>query len=387
VRSSAVVAIKIASHLVVNDRYLSRRFELEYNLAHPLEHPCLVKVFENGKEDKIPYMVMECMEGPSVAQLLKERGALSEKEALDVALSIADALAYLHGKQIIHRDVKPANILLDASGAAKLADLGLVKNLESLSKLTRSNLGLGTLQFVSPEQFDDARTADARSDIYSLAATLYVMLTGEYPFGKGGMAAMVTRKMRNDFEAPSKKAAHLPAHVDQAIRAGLDADRAKRPATAKQFADMLRGGVAKPAASAPTPAPTKSADPAPTPKAASVKKGGKERRGGMRYSVEVAANCRAIVAAAGKRWPGWIIDVSTSGLCLNCQRRFEIGSILEVCLNLGGDDNTITLVGKIRWAAATDKKSWLHGCEFTRPISEDDMNTIVAEYMDQTKLK
>ncbi|MBI3822507.1 MAG: serine/threonine protein kinase, partial [Planctomycetes bacterium] len=177
-RTGQIVALKIASHHVINDRQLSRRFELEFDLAHPLDHPNLVKVIETGKHAKIPYLVMEFIDGPSLAQHLQIIGRLSESDALAIVLPIAEVLMYLHKKQIVHRDIKPGNILLAPSGVPKLADLGLVKNLDSLSRLTRSNLGLGTMQFASPEQFEDAKSVDARSDVYSLAATLYLMLTG-----------------------------------------------------------------------------------------------------------------------------------------------------------------------------------------------------------------
>jgi serine/threonine-protein kinase len=207
-RTQNIVAVKIASHLVISDRQLSRRFELEYALAHPLDHRNLVKVLENGKHDKIPYLVMEFVDGPSLSQHLKSHKRLTENDSLAILLPIADALTYLHKKQIVHRDIKPGNILLMLSGEPKLADLGLVKNLESMSRLTRSNLGLGTMQFASPEQFDDARSVDARSDVYSLGATLYLMLTGEYPFGGGTMMSVVTRKLQNKFDPPLSKVPH-----------------------------------------------------------------------------------------------------------------------------------------------------------------------------------
>src|ERR1022692_1825692 len=171
-RTQAIVAVKIASRIVMNDLQLSRRFELEYAIAHPLDHPHLVKVLDNGKHDKTPYLIMEFIDGPSLSQHLRTHDRMSENDALAIVLPIADALEYLHKKQIIHRDIKPGNILLTSAGEAKLADLGLIKSLESISTSTRSNFGLGTMQFASPEQFENAREADGRSDIYSLAATL-----------------------------------------------------------------------------------------------------------------------------------------------------------------------------------------------------------------------
>lgn len=141
----------------------------------------------------------------------------------------------------------------------KLADLGLMKNLDSLSRLTRSNLGLGTMQFVSPEQFDDARTADPRSDVYSLAATMYVMLTGENPFGKGATMQVVTRKMKNEFDGPGAKVAELSPSVDKAIVDAIQADPQSRPQSVAEFvAEMTAGARSpdpRPATAAKPPAP------------------------------------------------------------------------------------------------------------------------------------
>jgi serine/threonine protein kinase len=376
-RSQEIVAVKIASRIVITDRQLSRRFEMEYSLAHPLQHPNLVKVLDNGKEDKVPYLVMEFIDGPSLSQHLKTHERMTENDALAIVLPIADALVYLHKKQIIHRDIKPGNILLTSKGEAKLADLGLVKNLESISQLTRSNFGLGTMQFASPEQFDNARAADARSDIYSLAATLYVMLTGEYPFGKGTTASVMTRKLKNQFDAPLSKIPELRPCVDAAIRLGLQADREGRPKSVSEFAALLTGEkqIAVPAAA-----------PAPVSKSKTISKSDKERRGGFRHAIELEARCRAVANAAGQRWAAWITDISATGLCLRAQRRFEVGSNLEITFTIKADDSDLNQLVRVRWVRATQDKSWLLGCEFVNAITDDDLNAVVSDGMDKTKM-
>jgi serine/threonine protein kinase len=233
------------------------------------------------------------------------------------------------------------------------------------------------MQFVSPEQFDDARSVDVRSDIYSLAATLYVMLTGAYPFGKGAMSSVLARKLKNEFVPPINIAPEIRPCVDAAIRSGLQADRAQRPASIGDFAALLT--TAKKTA-AQTPAPT-------TTKDKPAGKAERERRGGTRYAVELEAACRAVVNVGGKRWPAWIVDISTKGLCLHAQRRFEVGNVLEVSFTLDPDEGPVNLVGRVRWARATPSKSWLLGCELVNAIADDEMNAIVANHMDRTKVQ
>lgn len=374
-RTQSIVALKIASHLVIHDRQLSRRFEQEFAIAQPLHHPNLVKVIANGKHDKIPYLVMEFIDGPSLAQSLRRQPKLSENDALAIILPIAEALAYLHGKQIIHRDIKPANILMTSTGEAKLADLGLVKNLESLSQLTRSNFGLGTMQFAAPEQFDDARSADVRSDVYSLAATMYLMLTGDYPFGKGAMLSVLERKLHNKVEPPSSKLPGLRRSIDVAIQLGLNSDRAVRPASIRDFTALLIGEKK-----------TKADPPSTASKSKSIKKDVKERRGGTRFPVSVAAACRAVVNVAGQRWQATITDLSKTGLCVLAKRRFEVGSMLEISFTLKTDDTAVTQIARVRWSKQTESKGWLLGCEFINAIGDDELDTICADGMDHTRM-
>jgi serine/threonine protein kinase len=376
-RSDEIVAVKVAARIVVNDPLLTRRFEQEYSLVRPLKHPHLVKVLDHGFENGLPYLVMEYMDGLSLAAHLKLNGKLGEHDALAMVLKIAEAVTYLHKKKIVHRDIKPGNILMTAAGDVKLADLGLVKNLDSLSRLTRTRTGLGTMQFAAPEQFDDARGVDTRSDVYSLAATLYQMLTGEFPFGSGATLSVMERKLQNKFTPPCRKVPQLRACVDTAICLALEFDRSKRPASIGEFIGLLTGEKKLRATS----------EPASTPKAPpkAVKKDDRERRGGKRFAVELVATCRAVVNVAGKRWPAWIIDISNTGLCLNGQRRFEPGSILDISFTLQDDDIAISELARVRWAKSTEAKSWLIGCEFVQPISDESLNMICAEQMDDTQ--
>lgn len=377
--SRDIVAVKIASHAVVNDPQLSRRFELEYALAQPLTHRNLVKVLGAGKHQEVPFLVMEYIDGPSLAKHIATQGCLREHEALSLLLPVADALTYLHRRQIVHRDIKPGNILISSQGQVKLADLGLVKDLGSMSQLTRTNMGLGTIQFASPEQFDDAATSDARSDVYSLAATLYAALTGENPFGKGTTSQIVQRKLLNQFEAPIQKLPKLRPAVDAAIRLGMHAERDRRPESVSEFVAYLTGWKKVPADIA-LPGKVTHVD-APT---RMPKKTTHERRTSARYEIEIASDCRTALGAASQRWASTIVDISTTGVCLQSSRRFEPGSLVEVVFSTQSDDSAVTHLTRVRWNKETDSDSWLHGCEFVQPISDDDLETVFSGLMDHT---
>src|SRR5262249_20076947 len=160
---------------------LRKRFEQEYHVASSLDHPNLVRALELGDHDGAPFIVMELVDGPSLGDQIERDGKLQEAHAVRIISQVAEALEAGHKQRIIHRDVKPDNILLASDGLAKLTDLGLCKDIEGGDGLTRTSSGLGTPNFMAPEQFSDAKHADARCDIYSLGATLYMAVTGQLP--------------------------------------------------------------------------------------------------------------------------------------------------------------------------------------------------------------
>jgi serine/threonine protein kinase len=176
------VAIKLLAGRIVNDSTLRLRFAKECQVARQLDHPHVVRVLDFGLDGYKPFLVMEFVGGGSLGQRLEREGRLAEAEAVELITQAGTALQWAHERRLVHRDVKPDNILLSAEGKAKLSDLGLVKHLDDKAQLTKALDYLGTPNFMSPEQFKDARHADALSDLYSLAATLYMTVTGEVPF-------------------------------------------------------------------------------------------------------------------------------------------------------------------------------------------------------------
>src|SRR5439155_1151205 len=151
-------------------------------IAH-LEHANIVPIYKvGGFKNEVLYIVMRCVDGPSLRQLLEKQRRLTIADAARIARQVADALAYAHGRGIVHRDVKPDNILIDSTGRVVVTDFGIAKAAEAAaSQLTTEGMVVGTPQYMSPEQATGERT-DGRSDVYSLGVVLYQMLAGEPPF-------------------------------------------------------------------------------------------------------------------------------------------------------------------------------------------------------------
>ncbi|MDD7987522.1 serine/threonine-protein kinase [Lentisphaera marina] len=188
------VAVKVFFRDVTEKPASAKRFIQEARLAASIEHINLVRVMECGNDqDDHPYYVMEKMSS-SVFLEIKKNGPCSEREAIDIGESVARGMSVAHSHGIIHRDIKPDNIMVSVDGLYKVGDLGLAKlqNIENTSPgLTMTKTGLGTPHFMSPEQALDAANADGRADIFSLGASLYFMVTGKKPFDNEGVQAII----------------------------------------------------------------------------------------------------------------------------------------------------------------------------------------------------
>ena len=192
----AIVAIKVLRpSLSRNSRYVDR-LRREAEISMRLDHPGLVKGYGLGEEGGYHYLVMEFVPGRSLKTLLKMWGRFPEEQVLDVGIQLTEALAEAHEQGVVHRDIKPGNVLVDEDDRAKLTDLGLAKG-ESDPTLTRDGATVGTPQYMSPEQAQDPAKADERSDLYSLGATLYHMAVGLPPF-EGDSVVQVISKLLNE---------------------------------------------------------------------------------------------------------------------------------------------------------------------------------------------
>ena len=195
-KANRQVAVKVLSAEQSPKHKILRRFLLEGEHGVALVHANIVRSYDTGQdvETGLHYIVLEYVDGPSAHELLASTGKLKLGDAVHVILDIARALEHAHKNQIIHRDIKPGNILLTSSGLAKLSDLGLSKRRDDAANLTNTSQGIGTPYYMPYEQAMNAKKADERSDIYALGATLYHLATGQVPFPGEASLEIVEKK-------------------------------------------------------------------------------------------------------------------------------------------------------------------------------------------------
>lgn len=237
------IAMKMLSSRAAAQPEVVARFQREAKLSAAIQHPHVVGVFNCGVDRGVNYLVMEYVDGTTLAGLYEEResGRLPWKEGAGFIKQIADALAYVHGKDIIHRDIKPANILVGSNGQAKLADLGLAKQVDTsdAAGLTMQGMALGSPAYMPPEQIRNARDAGPTADIYALGATFYQVVCGKLPFdGKNGTEVM-TKVLREQAPPLAGLVPDLPAPVIALIDRMMAKDPAKRPQSAEELIRLL----------------------------------------------------------------------------------------------------------------------------------------------------
>src|SRR5436309_3738282 len=212
------VAVKLMNREVATDSDQLERFRREARAVAQLSHPHIVGVIDAGEDENRPYIVFECVEGETLKEHIRRAGRLPVAEAVAYAIEIARALGAAHARQIVHRDVKPQNVLIDEQGAAKVTDFGIAQTLDA-EGLTADGRVLGTTDYVSPEQAL-GRPVTGQSDLYSLGVVLYEMLAGEVPFKGENQVAVAMKHVREPMpDLQSKRpeiSAALAAVVDRA---------------------------------------------------------------------------------------------------------------------------------------------------------------------------
>jgi eukaryotic-like serine/threonine-protein kinase len=232
------VAVKLLHDHLSADEAFRERFRREAISAAKLTHPHVVGLYDTGSDDERVWLVMEFVAGQTLRDLLDEEGSLPPERACAIGERVARALAYAHRRGLVHRDVKPANILIGTDGQVKVADFGIAKAEESGDDLTRTGMVLGTAAYVAPEQLR-AHPLDGRADQYGLACVLYEALAGQPPFS--GPSAMAAAAQRLEHDPPSLRDIDedLPAALDTAIARALARSPDDRYPSAEEFADAL----------------------------------------------------------------------------------------------------------------------------------------------------
>jgi serine/threonine-protein kinase len=217
------------------------RFEREIRIATQLEHPHIVPVLGAGDADGLPYYTMPFLEGESLRDRLRRSPQLPIDEALRIACEVAMALDYAHGKDVVHRDIKPDNILLH-EGRAIVADFGICRAITHASDadpITLAGMAVGTPQYMSPEQAAGEREIDGRSDVYSLACVTYEMLIGEPPFTGRTAQAVIAKRFAGTVPSMRVVRPTIPIEIERAVMRALAVDPEHRFQTGGQFADAL----------------------------------------------------------------------------------------------------------------------------------------------------
>ena len=227
------VALKVLSLRRAGDVEAQKRFEQEMTIVGKLQHPGIVRALDAGEQDGVQYLVMEVVEGVDLRQLVESLGPVPLAEACEICRQTAAALDYAHEQQLIHRDVKPSNIMLDRHGDAKLMDLGLARFLDQHRSLTSTQQAMGSLDFMAPEQLR-AHDVDRRADIYGLASTLHYLLTGEPPEKRRSAALLVARTPKLETLRPT-----LPPPLLRLLLRMLAADPTKRIDSAKTVVEEI----------------------------------------------------------------------------------------------------------------------------------------------------
>lgn len=208
------VALKILLPALRRRRESVEEFEAEGRHLINLEHPNIVKGYAIGQHDGLIFVSMECVQGRSVQEYLDRAQRFSEDNALYIILQTARALGYLHEKGLIHRDVKPANILLDLENTVKICDLGFTV----ASGAPESEITAGTIQYIAPEQARGEGGLDVRSDIYSLGVSLFQLVVGKLPFGESGDREVLAARLLAELNSPELKSLRISQHVHYFIQ-------------------------------------------------------------------------------------------------------------------------------------------------------------------------
>ncbi len=259
------VAVKMLTSKAANDERVVQRFEREARLCAAIQHPNVVGVHSCGFERGVHFLVMEFVEGDTLAAMVQEQGRVPWEKAARLILQVARGLEYAHSQGIVHRDIKPANILVTTDGVAKLADLGLAKQLDDERSITGDNgmgltmqgVALGSPAYMPPEQIRSAKDVTPASDLYALGASFYQLVTGVLAYDGRSAAEVMTKVLREEPKPIAEFAPETPPAIVAFIMRCLSKEPAGRPADCGRFIVELEDAIARPDVVPPPPKPVK----------------------------------------------------------------------------------------------------------------------------------
>jgi eukaryotic-like serine/threonine-protein kinase len=238
------VALKVLHpHFGDDDEYVER-FRREARAVAQLSHPNIVTVIDRGEADGHQFIVFELIDGENLKELVNRTGPLPARRAVDLAIAIAEALAFAHEHGIVHRDVKPQNVLLNRDGEAKVTDFGIARSLDVEHGVTQTGTVLGTSNYLSPEQAS-GKQVTASTDVYSLGVVLYELLTAEVPFPGENFVAVAMKHLNEPVPDILERRPDVPVRLAAAMERALEKDPARRFPSMRDFAAELRACLAE----------------------------------------------------------------------------------------------------------------------------------------------
>jgi serine/threonine protein kinase len=237
-KTNRIFAMKAMLYEPSDDGELLARFQREAHILLTLHDPHIVRIFEYGDESDLHYILMDYIDGQNLKYYTLTGGSMEPARALDYALQIAEGLDAAYKNGVVHRDIKPQNIVINSQGVAKITDFGLARSRETVT-LTQSNVFMGTAYYIPPEQAESGRSADIRSDLYSVAAVLFEMLSGHPPYEGDTAVDIVVKHMNDKVPSICTIRPELPRELDQFMQKAMAKLPADRYSTPREFINAL----------------------------------------------------------------------------------------------------------------------------------------------------
>ncbi len=237
-KTNRIYAMKAMLYEISDDGEMLARFQREAHILLGLHDPHIVRIFEYGDESDLHYILMDYIDGQNLKYHTLTGGQMEATRALDYARQIAEGLDTAYKNGVVHRDIKPQNIVINSQGVVKITDFGLARSRETVT-LTQSNVFMGTAYYIPPEQAESGRSADIRSDLYSVAAVLFEMLSGHPPYEGDTAVDIVVKHMNEKVPSICAIRPELPRELDQFLQKAMAKSPAERFSTPREFVNAL----------------------------------------------------------------------------------------------------------------------------------------------------